>query len=66
MANDSLPSDGCVSPAQVWGTLTTDCQTRIVRLLAHLAFHLVIAHAARHAEEVHHGALSSRPLENPP
>ena len=30
-----------VSPAQVWAGLTTECQARVIQLLAHLASNLV-------------------------
>lgn len=32
-----------ISPAQVWVRLATDCRTRTIRLLAQLAFKLVLA-----------------------
>ena len=32
-----------VSPAQVWARLAVDCRTRAIRLMAQLAFNLVVA-----------------------
>jgi hypothetical protein len=60
MSDQPAPSDRCVWPAQVWPALAADRQTRIVWLLTPLAFNLVMAQAACHAQEVHHAALSSR------
>jgi hypothetical protein len=65
MSHPLTPPDCSVAPAQVWGTLAIDCKTRIVWLLAQLAFNLVMAQADRHAQEVPYVALSSRPAENP-
>jgi hypothetical protein len=65
MSNHQTPSDCCVLPAQVWGTLTTDCKTRIVWLLAQLAFHLVMAQAKDHPQEVPYAALSAGSYKTP-
>jgi hypothetical protein len=65
MSDHLTPTDCSVVPAQVWGTLTTDCKTRIVWLLAQLAFNRVMVQSAPHAQEVSDVALSSHPHENP-
>jgi hypothetical protein len=64
MSEQPAPSDRCVSPAQVWPALATECKTRVVWLLAQLAFNLVMAQAERNAQEVSHAALSSRQPQN--
>ena len=64
MSEQPAPSDRCMSPAQVWPTLATECKTRVVWLLAQLAFNLVMAQAERNAQEVAHAALSSRQPQN--
>src|SRR5919109_1783450 len=46
------PSDCCVSPAQVWPALPTECKTRLVWLWAQLAVTRVIAHAEGRGQEV--------------
>lgn len=43
MTMDSSTADQMVSPAQVWAHLSTDLQVHVVRLLAQLAAHLVLA-----------------------
>jgi hypothetical protein len=65
MFAQSIPSDRCVSPAQVWSALPTDCKTRIVWLLAQLAFNRVMAHAEGSLQEGSYAAHSSRHPENP-
>jgi hypothetical protein len=47
MAMDSSTADQLVSPAQVWTHLSTDLQVHVVRLLAQLAAHLVLAEGER-------------------
>jgi hypothetical protein len=64
MSKQPAPSDRCMSPAQVWPALATECKTRVVWLLAQLAFNLVMAQAERNAQEVSHAALSSRQPQN--
>jgi hypothetical protein len=64
MSEQPAPSDRCMSPAQVWPALATECKTRVVWLLAQLAFNLVMAQAERNAQEVSHAALSSRQPQN--
>ena len=60
MSDQSAPSDRCVSPAQVWSALATECKTRVVWLLAQLAFNLVIAQGECTTQEVSHATLSAR------
>jgi hypothetical protein len=47
MAMDFSTADQKVSPAQVWTHLSTDLQVHVVRLLAQLAAHLVLAEGER-------------------
>jgi hypothetical protein len=43
MAMHSSTTDHLVSPAPVWRHLSTDLQAHVIRLLAHLAAHLVLS-----------------------
>ncbi len=43
MTTNFSTADQIVSPAQVWTHLSTDLQVHVVRLLAQLAAHLVLA-----------------------
>ena len=65
MFAQSTLSDRCVSPTQVWSALPPDCKTRIVWLLAQLAFNRVIAHAEGNSQEVSYAPCSSHYPENP-
>jgi hypothetical protein len=60
MSDQPAPSERCVSPAQVWPALATECKTRVVWLLAQLAFNLVIAQVECNVQEVSQAALSAR------
>jgi hypothetical protein len=60
MSDQSAPSERCVSPAQVWPALAPECKTRVVWLLAQLAFNLVIAQGECTTQEVSHATLSAR------
>ncbi len=51
-----------VLPIQVWVHLATDCQMRVIRLMAQLAFKLVAEQST--SEEAEH-ALASGHAENP-
>ena len=51
MAMDASTADQMVSPAQVWTHLSTDLQVHVVRLLAELAAHLVLAEG-EHTQQV--------------
>ena len=44
---DFPPAEQMVSPAQVWTHLSSDLQVHVVRLLAQLAAHLVLAEGER-------------------
>ncbi len=55
-----LPTDQPVSPAQVWARLTTDVQTRAIRLMAQLALNLVAAPDERPPKESEHAPLTRR------
>jgi hypothetical protein len=52
MSDLPTPSDRGVLPAQIWSALATDLKTRLIWLLAQLAFNVVIAQAERNSEEV--------------
>jgi hypothetical protein len=60
MSDQPAPSERCVSPDQVWPALATECKTRVVWLLAQLAFNLVLAQVECTPQEVCHAALSAR------
>ena len=60
MSDQPVSSERCVSPTQVWPALATECKTRVVWLLAQLAFNLVIAQVECNVQEVSHAALSAR------
>ena len=36
-------AEACVSPSQIWSLLATDLRERAMRLMAQLAFNLVVA-----------------------
>ena len=67
MAMDFSTADQMVSPAQVWTHLSTDLQVHVVRLLAQLAAHLVLAEEehAHHARKENRDALSSIAEQDP-
>lgn len=46
MAMDSPVPNQMTTPTQVWAHLSTDLQVQVVHLLAQLAAHFVLAHAA--------------------
>jgi proline dehydrogenase len=60
-------ADQIVSPAQVWTHLSTDLQVHVVRLLAQLAAHLVLAEGqpANLARKETGDALSSLTQQDP-
>jgi hypothetical protein len=60
MSDQLAPSERCVSPTQVWPALATECKTRVVWLLAQLAFNLVMAQVEGNSQEVSHATLSFR------
>jgi hypothetical protein len=61
MATDFPSAAQCVSPAQVWAQLSPDLQVHIIRLVAQLAAHLVLAEEehAQHARKEAGDAFSS-------
>ena len=67
MATDFLSADQRVSPTQVWAQLTPDLQVHIIRLVAQLAAHLVLAEEehAHHARKENRDALSSIAEQDP-
>ncbi len=58
MASQSPPSDHCVSPVQVWAQLAADCRARAIRLMAQLAFKLVMAQSDSPIQEAQHAVVS--------
>jgi hypothetical protein len=60
-------ADQIVSPAQVWTHLSTDLQVHVVRLLAQLAAHLVLAEGEhpQQARKETCDALSSSTQQDP-
>jgi hypothetical protein len=67
MATDFPSADQRVSPAQVWAQLTPDLQVHIIRLVAQLAAHLVLAEEehAQHTRKENRDALSSIAEQDP-
>lgn len=65
MHSPSAPADPCVSPVQVWPRLATDRQLRAVRLMAQLAFNLVVALADSAPKEPNY-AVAPCHNEDPP
>lgn len=43
MVDQPVSTEDRISPAHVWTQLTADCRTRAIRLMAQLAFNLVLA-----------------------
>ena len=56
---DAVP-DPLVSPAQVWARLAADYQTRAIRLLAQLAFNLLVAQADSLVQEADYAVATDR------
>ncbi len=69
MAIHSSTADHMVAPAQVWTYLSTDLQVHVIRLLAHLAAHLVLTETeeehAHHARKETHDAPSFITQQDP-
>jgi hypothetical protein len=67
MATDFLSADQRVSPAQVWAQLAPDLQVHIIRLVAQLAAHLVLAEEEhpQHTRKETCDALSSIAEQDP-
>ena len=67
MATDFPSADQRVSPAQVWAQLSPDLQVHIIRLVAQLAAHLVLAEEehAQHVRKETSDALSSITEQDP-
>ena len=68
MAIGDFPTaEQMVSPAQVWSHLSSDLQVHVVRLLAQLAAHLVLAEEehAQHVRKENRDALSSIAEQDP-
>jgi hypothetical protein len=43
MVDQPVSTEDHISPAHVWTRLTADCRARVIRLMAQLAFNLVVA-----------------------
>jgi hypothetical protein len=67
MATDFPSADQRVSPTQVWAQLTPDLQVHIIRLVAQLAAHLVLAEEehAQHVRKETRDAFSSTTEQDP-
>ena len=67
MATDFPSAAQCVSPAQVWAPLSPDLQVHLIRLVAQLAAHLVLAEEehVQHARKETGDALSSIAEQDP-
>jgi hypothetical protein len=55
----SCPDDR-VLPVRVWPQLGAEHRSQVIRLMAHLAFKLVLAQANSPFQEVHHGVTPER------
>jgi hypothetical protein len=60
MSDQPTSSDPCASPAEVWSALATDLQTRVIWLLAQLAFNLVMAQTEHDSQEVSNVTITSQ------
>ncbi|HEX6481300.1 MAG TPA: hypothetical protein VF043_20875 [Ktedonobacteraceae bacterium] len=67
MGTDLLSADQRVSPTQVWAQLSPDLQVHIIRLVAQLAAHLVLAEEEhpQHTRKETCDALSSIAEQDP-
>ncbi len=67
MVTDFPSADQRVSPAQVWAQLSPDLQVHIIRLVAQLAAHLVLAEEehTQHTRKETGDALSSIAEQDP-
>ena len=67
MVSDFPSADQRVSPAQVWAQLSPDLQVHIIRLVAQLAAHLVLAEEEhpQHPRKETRDALSSIAEQDP-
>lgn len=67
MITHSSSVEQAVSPAHIWAHLPTDLQVQVVRLLAQLAAHLVIAEEEplQQARKERHDGLSSIDQQDP-
>jgi hypothetical protein len=63
MSHQSSSIDRQVLPAQVWARLAAECRARAIRLMAQLAFNLVVAQSDSLVKESNH-AISSRHAQN--
>lgn len=64
MSQQTLSADLSASLAQVWARLATDLRERAIRLMAQLAFNLVIARSDWPEKEYTHD-LSNRQTQDP-
>jgi hypothetical protein len=64
MFHQASSTDHHISSAQVWMRLATDCRTRAIRLMAQLAFKLVLAQPDSLIKESNH-VIRVRNPQNP-
>ncbi len=60
MSNQTSLTDHRLSPVLIWSGLTTEHQSRVIRLMAQLAFKLVVAQPNSALKEVNHAAASEQ------
>jgi hypothetical protein len=58
MAHQTSSGDSRVCPVQIWARLATEQRTQIIRLMAQLAFKLVVAEPNSPLKEVHNAVVS--------
>jgi len=61
MSHTFFATDRRVLPAQVWVRLAADCRERAIRLMAQLAFNLVVVQAESPIKESDHAIPIDRP-----
>lgn len=61
MVSPSSSPDPSVSPAQVWACLTSDLQARAIRLMAQLAWNLIVADIPRPSKEIENAQCVQHP-----
>jgi hypothetical protein len=64
MAHQPSSSDGCASPVRIWACLAAERRAQVIRLMAQLAFKLVLAQPRSSLWEVNHAVVPDHP-QNP-
>ena len=60
MSEQMSCSDGRLAPVRVWPQLGAEHRSQVIRLMAHLAFKLVLAQTQSPFKEVPHAAVPKR------